>query len=153
MNKPLITACLMCTATAVAAADLQEMGDMSKEMVARAVTHYQQVGREQAEKDFNHKTEEWYADKYFLHMFAMNVDGTVWADNVWPEFIGTDFTAAGDFDGFEFGHDIIANTPQGGEVYQVQLKFMNPESGDLTPSVGSCVRADAQNILCSWANG
>ena len=38
MNKPLITACLMCTATAVAAADLQEMGDMSKEMVARAVT-------------------------------------------------------------------------------------------------------------------
>lgn len=153
MKNALIGIATLVCATTAHGANLQEMSAMTEDMVTRAAEHYANVGREQAEIDFNKKTEEWFADQYFLHMFGMGADGMVWADNVWPEFIGTDFSDAADFNGIQFGQEILANTPTDGSALRVELQFMNPDSGELSPSVGHCVRPDPGNILCSWTNG
>ena len=133
---------------------LHLMREMTREMVTRAAEHFHAVGLEQAAIDFNVVgAPEWNAEPHYIHMFGMDADGTVWADNVWPEFIGTDFTATADFEGFQFGAEIVENTATVGEIYQIQLVFMNPDSNDLSPSIGSCVRPVPEHILCSWANG
>lgn len=153
MRLALTTTLVLLAGTTSMAADLDEMTDLTRDMVLRAADHYGAVGPDQAKVDFNLKSEAWYANTYHLHMFGMTQDGLVWADNVWPEFVGTDFSVAADFNGVEFGRDILDNTPQDGSVYRIELQFMNPDSGDLSPSVGACLRPDDQNILCSWTNG
>lgn len=152
MRFTLILLTLLATTGAVQA-ELDKMAALTREMVQRAAKHYSSVGRSQAEIDFNQRTEDWYSDTFYLHMFGMNADGIVWADNVWPEFIGTDFSEAADFNGVLFGRKILNNTPRDGEIYRIDLEFMNPDSGDLSPSVGACLRPDASTILCSWTNG
>lgn len=134
-------------------AKLAEMETLATEMISKAAEHYKNVGPEQAVVDFNEKTAPWYADDYFVHMFGMGIDCVVWADNVFPEFVGTDFCAAIDYNGFAFGVHIIGNLEADGTPLRVQLEFDNPDTGAISPSIGMCVQADQENILCSWTNG
>lgn len=132
---------------------LAEMEALATEMIGRAAEHYSNVGQAQAEKDFIVKSDDWYGDDYYVHMFGMGVDCVVWADNVFPEFVGTNFCDAIDYNGFSFGSHIILNVDPDGTPLRVQLEFDNPETGAISPSIGMCVQADAENILCSWTNG
>lgn len=154
----LATAFVMPLTTAIAGTDhdpakLKEMEQLATEMIVEAAAHYSEVGRKQAEVDFNVKAAPWYADQYFVHMFGMESDCIVWADNVFPEFVGTNFCNAIDYNGFEFGSHILTNLEQDGTPLVVRLEFDNPETGAVSPSVGVCVQADPDNILCSWTNG
>lgn len=132
---------------------LTEMEALATDMIGRAAAHYSEVGLDQAKVDFNEKSDEWYADDYFVHMFGMGVDCVVWADNVFPEFVGTDFCEALDYNGFAFGAHILLNVDPDGSPLRVVLEFDNPETGAISPSLGMCVQADPENVLCSWTNG
>lgn len=145
--------CLVGAMTPASAANLAEMRAMTAEMIARAAQHYAMVGHSVAADDFNTLSDDWYAEHHLLHMFGMGMDGRVWAYNVWPELIGIDFSYVTDFHGFEFGRDILKNTPENGSPYEVQVHFMDPQTGQLIPSIGTCIRPDEGNILCSWTNG
>ena len=160
MTDPRITlAVLACLGAPLAAGErspeeLQAMRDMTREMVLRAADYYRSVGRAVAEVEFNKMgSERWTASPYYVHMFAMSDDGTVWADNVWAEFVGTNFSLAADFHGFMFGQAILDGTPEDGSTFQIQLTFINPDSDELSPSIGHCLRPEPGEVLCSWANG
>ena len=141
-------------ATDFPAADLQAMRDATATMLARAAAHYGRVGHDAAIADFNAVEDTvWIEQPFHIHMFAMRHDGIVTADNVWPEFIGTDFTLTADFEGYQFGVDILERTSEVGTVAPIELVFMNPDTGDLSPSIGHCMRPNADTVLCSWANG
>lgn len=135
------------------AANTDRPEPLTHDMIVRAIDHYARVGPSQSAIDFNRKSEAWYQEENALHMLGLTPDGIVWADNVWPEFIGTDITLVADFRGVAFGRDIVENTPMDGSIYLVRLEFIDPETGHPSTSVGACARVDDGNILCSWSNG
>lgn len=145
------TVALLALAGPATAADTTEMAALTLDMVTRAAAHYADVGHDQSVIDFNEQSPEWYQEQYFLHMFGMSASGLVWADNVWPDFIGTDFSLTADFNDFEFGAYILENASDAPLL--VELEFMNPDTLEITPSVGHCIKVDPDNILCSWTNG
>jgi len=81
----------------------------------------------------------------------MNANGDVWADNVFTALVGSNFRSVADFNGKPFGKMIADNTPRDGSVYRIDIRFTSPGSGEIVPGVGSCLRPDEDNILCSWS--
>ena len=127
---------------------------MTRTMVVRAARHDAAVGQEAAVADVNEPgAAAWTAMPHYVHMFAMTADGHVLADDVWPEFVGTDFTLVADFEGFRFGEALLDGTPADESVFQFELTFINADSDAMSPSVGSCLRPVPEQVLCSWANG
>ncbi|MGH1482402.1 MAG: hypothetical protein ACRBM6_27380 [Geminicoccales bacterium] len=135
-----------------AEADPIAMRNLTKAMVLEARDYYETVSLEEATAAFNDVTSErWLREPFHLHLFGMNANGDVWADNVFTALVGTNFIHFADFDGKPFGKMIAENTPQDGSVYQIDIRFTSPGTGEIVPGVGSCLRPDADNILCSWS--
>ena len=133
-------------------ADPVVMRSLTKAMVLEARDYYHSVDFETAVTTFNDVTSErWLRDPFHLHLFGMNANGDVWADNVFTALVGSNFRSVADFDGKPFGKMIADNTPRDGSVYQIDIRFTSPGSGEIVPGVGSCLRPDEDNILCSWS--
>lgn len=135
-----------------AKADPVAMRNLTKAMVLEARDYYQSVNFETATTTFNDVTSErWLRDPFHLHLFGMHTNGDVWADNVFTALVGSNFLPVADFDGKPFGRMIADNTPRDGSIYQIDIRFTSPSSGEIVPAVGSCLRPDEENILCSWS--
>lgn len=101
-------------------------------MLAKAIAHYQQVGRTQALADFTAKKAP-FADRD-LYVFCVGPDRTVTAHGADPKQIGTKVDDLKDVDGKAFGAEVLAagNKPGGGSV---EYRWMNPVSRQVEPKV------------------
>lgn len=152
LGSPCCLAFLTLAMATPAKADPVAMRNLTKAMVLEARDYYQSVDFETVTTTFNDLTSErWLRDPFHLHLLGMHADGQVWADNVFTALVGTDFRAVADFDGRPFGKMIADNTPRDGSVYQIDIRFTSPGSGEIVPGVGSCLRPDEDNIICSWS--
>ncbi|MGI9510595.1 MAG: hypothetical protein ACR2QJ_14740 [Geminicoccaceae bacterium] len=148
-----LTAFVLCAAGAQPAmANITDMKRLTEEMVKEAGERFRQIGIEQATIEFNDSTSTvWLRDPYHLHMFGMSETGEIWADNIFPEVIGMNFENMADFEGLPFGQMVIDNTPIDGSIYQIEIRFASPGSGDIVPGIGSCLRPEGKDVLCSWS--
>lgn len=152
LGWPYFLGLLAFASTTPAKADPVAMRSLTKAMVLEARDYYQSVEFETAVTTFNDVTSErWLRDPFHLHLFGMHANGDVWADNVFTALVGSNFISVADFDGKPFGKMIAENTPKDGTVYQIDIRFTSPGSGEIVPGVGSCLRPDEDNILCSWS--
>jgi len=135
-----------------ARADVAAMGKMTRAMVLEAADYFHSVPFKKAEAAFNDlQSDRWLKQPHHIHMFAMRTDGMVWADNVFHEFVGVDFSQVYDLDGFQFGKAILERTAETDEPIVVNIKFLSPANGNETIGLGTCLRPDADNVLCSWS--
>ncbi len=133
-------------------ADVKAMERLTKAMVLEAADHYRSVSFEEAEAAFNGlRSDRWLRQPFHLHMFGMHADGMVWADNIFHELVGVDFSLVYDLEGVQFGKEILERTAETQEPIMIQIKFLSPATGDETVSVGNCLRPDPENVLCSWS--
>lgn len=139
--------------TFAAEPNVSRMAELTRDMVTEAVDFFVANGYDASREAFG-LTERnyWFTDEYNLHMFGMTAEGIVWADGAWPAFVGTDFREMTDFNGFAFGKAILNETPDNGEVYRIELQFMNSEQSRITVSIGHCARPNTDHVLCSWTN-
>lgn len=141
----------VCASPAAARADVEAMRELTTELVQRAVAHFEAVGFEQARADFNDPTDRrWLRSPYHQHVFAMDGEGVVWADNVFHGLIGLNFQDIVDADGYAFGRDILENASGDGSVFGVEIRFMHP-NGALVRGYGACSRPDRDAVICAWA--
>jgi len=133
-------------------ADIAAMGRLTNAMVLEAADYYRSVSFAEAEAAFNDlSSDRWLSQPYHVHMFAMRADGMVWADNIFHEFVGVDFSLVYDLDGLQFGKEILERTAGTSDTIKIEIKFLSPETGNETVGIGSCLRPDPENVLCSWS--
>jgi hypothetical protein len=145
---------VLCATTFVkpALADIAAMGSLTRAMVLEAADYYRSVPFDQAATAFNDlESERWLRQPFHLHMFGMHADGMVWADNIFHELVGVDFSLVYDLEGVQFGKQILERTAASSEPITIQIQFLSPATGNETISVGSCIRPEPDNVLCSWS--
>lgn len=158
LNKKFIFALGMLSALTTTQSFASEMDDMKKlatGMVKEAAQFYNSNNFEKVKTAFNDPAStEWLRQPYHLHMFGMSTNNaTVWADNVFPEFVGMDFRTMSDMNGKDFGQLIFDNTKSATDTYGIEISFTNPESGNIVHGFGACLKPDAKNIICTWTEG
>ncbi|NJO39032.1 MAG: hypothetical protein HC871_17320 [Rhizobiales bacterium] len=135
-----------------ALADIAAMGRLTKAMVLEAAGYYRSVSFDEAVTAFSDlESERWLRQPFHLHMFGMRADGMVWADNIFHELVGVDFSQVFDLEGVQFGKQILERTAETTEPVTIQIRFLSPATGNETISVGSCMRPEPENVLCSWS--
>ncbi|MEZ5934577.1 MAG: hypothetical protein R3F54_22075 [Alphaproteobacteria bacterium] len=135
-----------------ALADIAAMRKLTRAMVLEAAEYYRSVPFDEAQAAFNDLTSErWLRQPFHLHMFGMHADGMVWADNIFHELVGVDFSLVYDLEGVQFGQEILERTAESTEPITVQIRFLSPATGNETISVGSCMRPEPDHVLCSWS--
>jgi len=141
------------TLSAPALANLEEMEQLTREMVLEAEQYFNSVPLEEAQETLaDPNTDRWIGDRYHVHMFGMDADGNIWADNIFTDLVGLNSLDMADFDGRLYNRDILTETQTSSDVYTLHIRFTNPESGAIVDTVGSCLRPVAEHVICSWAN-
>jgi hypothetical protein len=142
----------MAFAVQLAQADVAAMSRATKAMVLDASKFFNSVPFEEARAAFNEGgSARWHQEPYGVHMFAMYANGLVWADNVFSEFVGTDFSLVIGMDGFAVGRHILTQTAYKSEPLRTENMFISPKTGNETISVGHCMRPDPDHVLCSFS--
>lgn len=133
-------------------ADAMAMSRLTKAMVLEAADYYRSVSFEEARATFNdQKSDRWLRQPFHLHMFGVSADGIVWADNIFHEFVGVDFSLVYDVEGFAIGRNVIEQASATSEPSKHRTKFLSPVTNDETLSIGHCLRPDPDNIICAWS--
>jgi len=141
-------------AASAAQAEVAEMKPMTEAMVVEAEEYFQEAPLDEVRQAFNDpESDRWMGDRYHLHMMGMTADGEVWANATFPDLVGMDGRDMADFDGRYFFQDIIEATEGNSDLYGIQIRFSNPESGDIVDAYGSCLRPAPEHIICAWADG
>lgn len=107
--------------------------DEAQAMLARAVAHYEEVGREQALRDFTAKAAP-FVDRD-LYVFCYGPDRRISAHGADAAIVGDDVDPLEDVDGFAFGQAIMDTAmaePEGGRV---AYKWVNPVTGQVESKV------------------
>ena len=94
-------------------------------MLAGAIAHYEEVGRDQALADFN-DADGGFRDRD-LYVFCVGSDDTMVAH---PTIVGTDVTTLADADGLEIGNRIIEIGRDDGEG-TLDYRWANPTTGEV----------------------
>ncbi|TVQ04238.1 MAG: hypothetical protein EA359_07115 [Balneolaceae bacterium] len=122
----------------------------ARKMLDRAVAHYEEVGREQALRDFTEKKEP-FIDRD-LYVFCYGPDRTISGHGADPGLIGTPVDELRDVDDFAFGTRIMEVSqeyPGGGLV---EYQWLNPITGEVEPKV-SIVRLTGVDVCGVGAYG
>lgn len=137
--------------TNAAESSVSEMKRLAEDLLNEATLHYQQVGKRNAIYEFNDTAStRWVRQPYHQHLFALSYpDAIVWADNVFPEFVGHNFSSMTDADGYAFVQDIF-HSVEPSKTYIIQIHWLNPESHEVVDSVGACTMADKDNVVCAF---
>lgn len=135
---------------APASADMDQLDRMTKAMVKDAVAVFQENGFEAAKEAFSDAdAERWYQQPHSVHMFGAHADGKIWADNGFPELVGTNFNDLSDANGKRFGEMVMNNTKMG-SLYRIDYVFLHPEKDTLTEGAGHCRKPNPEHVLCSF---
>ena len=94
-------------------------------MLAGAIAHYTDVGRDQALADFNDADGD-FRDRD-LYVFCVGPDDTMVAH---PTIVGTDVTTLADADGLEIGNHIISIGRESGSG-TLDYRWANPTTGEV----------------------
>jgi cytochrome c len=139
-----LIASVACTSTSRDAAPSGDRGTTAEAeaMLARAIAHYEQVGRDQALADFTAKQPA-FADRD-LYVFCYGANRTIVGHGVDPALVGANFDDLRDVDGKAFGTEIwnVGRRPSGGTV---EYRWMNPVSRQVEPKV-STVRSAGEDV-------
>jgi len=121
----------------------------ARAMLELAVTHYEEVGREEALADFT-AGEPPFVDRD-LYVFCYGPGRTVSAHGANPALIGDNIDELRDIDGNAFGTEIwdVGSQPGGGTV---AYQWLNPVSGEVEPKV-SAVRKVGEDVCGVGAYG
>jgi signal transduction histidine kinase len=103
----------------------------AKAMLAKAVAHYQEVGRKQALADFNSKKAP-FGDRD-LYVFCLGPDRIEVANGGFPSLVGTSADALKDADGKPLGKAIWDAGSKG--EGSVRYRWYNPVSTKMEPKV------------------
>jgi cytochrome c len=94
----------------------------AKAMLAKAIEHYNSVGRKQALADFNDRKAPFYDRD--LYVFCISADGRTVANGGFPQYVGTSVDALKDADGKPLGRRILeAGSNREGSV---EYRWLNP---------------------------
>lgn len=110
-------------------AEVQDRGtpEEARAMLDRAVAHYQDVGREQALRDFTAKTAP-FVDRD-LYVFCYGPDRRISAHGADSTIVGDAVDELRDVDGFAFGPAIMDSARVHADGAEVAYKWLNPLSG------------------------
>jgi signal transduction histidine kinase len=142
-----MTACLLVLMAGVGCSDTArtERGtlDEAREMLERAATHYQQVGREQALQDFTAKQDP-FVDRD-LYVFCYGPDQTISAHAADAGLVGAPVDELRDVDGKALGTHIMEVAEANPEGGLAEYKWRNPVTGQVEPKV-SIVRKVGDDV-------
>lgn len=106
--------------------------DEAKAMLQLAVQHYNEVGRDQALKDFNNGTAP-FIDRD-LYVVCIGTGGVITANGGFPQYVGVSADALKDAEGRPVGTTIweTGSTQKEGSI---NFNWINPVSGKTEPKV------------------
>jgi cytochrome c len=121
----------------------------AKAMLAKAVKHYEEVGRQQALADFTARKAP-FSDRD-LYVVCLSADRTIVAHGGFPSFVGQSSDAMKDADGKPLGGAIwdAANDKGDGAV---RYRWINPVSGKTEPKVSYVQKAGKEACLVGAYN-
>jgi hypothetical protein len=135
---------------APASADMAELDEMTRDMIKDAVSYFQEEGFDAAKEAFSDPdAERWFKQPHSVHMFGAYADGEIWADNAFPEFVGSNFNDLSDANGKRFGSMVMKNA-EVGEPYRIDFVFLHPKKDTLADGAGHCQKPNPDHVLCSF---
>ena len=135
-----------------AQAAYEEQAAKTKAYALKAVEFYRSKGMEAAKASFL-TPKAWFLgpEEYNLHVSGITVDQMVWADSGFPEVVGTSYNDLDDLDGVPVGKAVSGGLAKSPDGFSIQLRFSNPVTKAVAHTEGYCVKADAANAVCAWA--
>jgi hypothetical protein len=112
--------------------------EQAKALLAKAVAHYKEVGREKALADFNAKKPP-FVDRD-LYVVCLGPDHTIIAHGAFPPFVGSSSDLMKDSEGRPLGK-ALWDAAQGGGDGAVRYWWINPLSGKTEPKVSFAQKA------------
>ena len=110
----------------------------AKALLAKAVAHYQDVGRQQALADFTGKKAP-FVDRD-LYVVCLGPDRTIVAHGAFPQFVGSSADALKDAEGKPLGRALWDAASAKGDG-SVRYRWLNPVSGKTEPKVSFVQKA------------
>lgn len=104
----------------------------AKAMLAKAVAHYQEMGRKQALEDFTGKKAPFYDRD--LYVVCVGPDRIVTANGGFPSYVGLSVDVLKDADGKSLGNAIM-NIANGTREGSVPYQMINPVSHKTEPKI------------------
>lgn len=101
-------------------------------MLARAVAHYDSVGRAQALKDFMTRGSAFFDRD--LYVSCIGPDHRLSANGAFPTYVGTAMDALRDADGHSLGQAMFAAAQPGG-AGSVRYSWLNPLTHKVEPKI------------------
>lgn len=127
----LVAAATLALAGTLAAAERGTQAE-AKAMLAKAVAHYQEVGRRRAFADFTARKPPFFDRD--LYVVCLGPDDTIVAHGGFPRFVGSSADALRDAEGRPLGKALWQAASGGGDG-SVRYRWLNPVSGRAEPKV------------------
>ncbi len=143
-TKWMLLPILSCLLAAPVAAVERGTPDEAKAMLAKAVAHYEKVGREQALADFSAKKLP-FGDRD-LYVVCIGPDHTVVAHGALPKFVGSSSDVLKDADGKPLGKSLW-DAAQAGGSGSVHYRWQNPMTGQIEQKVSFVQKAGSDVCL------
>lgn len=126
------SAALVLGVSAAAQAQTRGTPAQAQAMLARAVAHYDSVGRAQALKDFMTRGSAFFDRD--LYVACIGPDHRLSANGAFPTYVGTPMDALRDADGHSLGQAMFAAAQPGG-AGSVRYTWLNPLTHQVEPKV------------------
>mgnify|MGYP006197998009 CR=1 FL=1 len=117
--------------------------DEARAMLAQAVRHYEEVGREQALRDITDRQAP-FVDRD-LYVFCYGPDRAISAHAADAGLVGVPVDSLRDVDGAAFGTAIMETAQASPEGGLVEYKWTNPVTGEVEPKA-SVVRQVGEDV-------
>ena len=117
----------------------------AKALLAKAIEHYQQVGRKQAFEDFMSKKAPW-SDRD-LYVVCLDASHVLVANGAYPQYVGTALDTTKALNGKPLGQALWDAATDGGNE-TVEWMWMNPMTRKFERKAGFSQKADT-DTACS----